>query len=261
MKKQRPYLIFTIIGILILLIAFLILPAASSKQEFASSLLFNLGFVVLTVVIVNFLWSLFGGQPMEIMLENATKTFELVSDGFNGGMRRAILSSDKFDTSDGWAELLKKADKEVDMMGYSLHNWCKSEKFGMILRDLESKGVTIRIMIMDPCNPAFDAGLNYEGVSGVTRESMVGETVVCEQCVKEIEETSSIDRNSNIQFVKIKNGLTESQIIRIDNYVYVIPYLYSMHTSDSPLFVYKEQEGGFFHKYVREFEGLWKLNQ
>ena len=260
MKKQRPYWIFTIIGILVLVIAFFIRPTQSSNQEFAFSIFFNLGVIILTVVIVNFLWSMVGGEPMEKMLEDITKTFKLVSDGYNDGMRRAILSSNKFNTYGGWAELLKKADKKVDMMGYSLHNWCKSEKFEEILSELESKGVEIRIMIMDPENPAFDAGLNYEGVSGVTRESMVQETVTCEKCVKEARTMCKEGKTSTIQYVKIKKGLTESQIIRIDNYVYVIPYLYSMHTSDSPLFVYEAQDGGFFYKYVKEFEGLWKLN-
>ena len=63
MRKKYPYVVLGILGGLIILIAFLIKPASIESSEFAYGVLLDIGLVVLTIVIVNFLWFILGGDP------------------------------------------------------------------------------------------------------------------------------------------------------------------------------------------------------
>lgn len=260
MKKKSAYIIFTILGVLVIIISFLVKPDQVSNDEFLYVVLLNVGFVILTIVIVNFLWSLFGGDPIETMIHKSADTLKLVSDGFHGGLYRAFLSSSDFATAGEWASLLKKAKKQVDMMGYSLQVWTRTAEFQNILTQLANKNVKVRIMIMDEQNANFSAGLNFDHLDSLSLESMKDEVRACTQCMGSILSHVNKNKKNNVKFVKIKRGLTECQIIRIDGQLYVTPYLYSKHTADSPLFVFREQKGGHFEKYMEEFDMLWNHN-
>ena len=260
--KKRPYIIFTIIGVLLLVIAYNIKPDNQSFDEFWFTVVLNIAFVVLTIVILNFLWSCLGGEPMEEKVQKLVETFELVADGFKSGLHRVFLSSSNFaNGSDKWISLLKGATHDVDMMGYSLHILTLTNQFSNTLRDLANKGVHIRVLIMDEGNKHFFAGLNFDDLDSMTAESMQGEVVGCEKCINNARNMVRKEIKDNIKFAKIKKGITECQIIRIDDTVYVTPYLYSQHTSDSPLYVYKKQSGGLYDKYMDALNTLWKKNK
>lgn len=260
MKKRNSYIILAILGVLVVIISFLVKPNEITNDEFLYVLLLNIGFVALTIVIVNFLWYLLGGEPMEDMIRNSVDTLKLVSDGFNGGLYRAFLSSSDFAASGEWISILKSAKKHVDMMGYSLQVWTRTNEFQNVLIELANKNVKIRILIMDEQNENFSAGLNFENLQALSLESMKDEVRACTQCLEYVLNNVNRNKKNNIKFVKVNNGLTESQIIRIDNQIYVTPYLYSKHTADSPLFIFREQKGGHYDKYMEEFNMLWENN-
>lgn len=260
MKKKYPYIILTILGVLVLIISFLVKPDEVTNNEFLYVVLLNLGFVILTIVIVNFLWFLLGGEPMEDMIQNSVDTLKLASDGFNGGLYRAFLSSSDFASSGEWVSVLKKAKRQVDMMGYSLQAWTRTNEFQNVLIELANKNVKVRILIMDEQNENFSAGLNFEDIQSLSLESMKDEVSACTQCMEYILNHVNKNKKENIEFAKIQKGLTECQIIRIDSQIYITPYLYSKHTADSPLYIFREQKGGHYEKYMEEFNMLWRNN-
>lgn len=264
MKKKYPYIILGIIGVLIIAIAFLLksknIETNNFSYEISYEILLNIGFIILAIVIVNFLWSLLGGDPMTDMIHKSVDSLNLASDGLKGGLNRAFLSSSDFSKTNEWIDMLENAKEKVDMMGYSLYTLTRSNKFNKTLENLANKGVKIRILIMDQDNPYFDAGLNYDCIGSLTADIMKNEVVTCSECVEQVIANLSNKNKNNLSFVKIKKGITECQIIRIDNHLYATPYLYSKNTSDSPLFIYKEQKDGYYYKYLEEFEVLWKIN-
>lgn len=258
--KKRPYIVFAIIGVLVIIIAFLLKPDTMTQDEFVYGVLLNIGFVILTIVIVNFLWFLLGGDPTEKMIEKSVSTLTLASDGFDSGLYRAFSSSSEFATASQWVSLLKDTKEHVDMMGYSLHILTRTTELQNKLINLANCNVQIRILIMDENNEHFSAGLNIEGISSMTLESMKEEVRSCRQCIDYIMSNVKENKRKNINFKTISKGLTECQIIRTDDKIFITPYLYSKHTSDSPLFIARKQNGGYYDKYVEEFEMLWNLN-
>ena len=261
MKKKYPYIILLILGVLVETIAFSTKPAEITSGAFLYEMFLNVGFVILAIVIVDFLWVLLGGEPLEEMIHKAVHTLELAADGFKGGLDRAFLSSSSVTTSGEWISLLKRANSQIDMMGYSLNMLTRTTSFQELLKELANKNVKIRILIMDCENPHFAAGLNIECLTSMTIDSMKDEVNACTQCVESAFDKIRNNKKKNLQFAKIKKGLAECQIIRIDNYIYVTPYLYSKHTADSPLFIFKEQKDGYYDKYLDEFNMLWEQNK
>jgi len=262
-KKRRgyPHIIVFIIAILILVVSYFIRPSEISTQSFFYDTILNCGYIIITIVIVNGLWFILGGDPVENSIQDLTDSAHLLSDGVSTGMQRHFLSNANFLQSYIWSELLQGAKKHVDMMGYSLHAWTKNREIKRILVELAKRDVQIRIMVMDAKNPYFNAGLNF-GLNSFTEQYMIDEVNFCSEFFSGICVELSDDKQKNVQMVKIVNGFVESQIIRIDNMMYITPYLYSLNTDDSPLFVLKSGDRkDAFAKYNMEFNMLWDMNK
>jgi len=261
MKKSSSYIIITIIGLLVFVVAFFLGPEEATFSVFLYNALCNIGLVILTIVIINILWVLLGGEPIEKLILKLVSMFELLSDGFNNGIYRFFESSSKFATPNEWIEILKNTKRYVDLQGYSLHVWTKGNEFSKVLIDLAKKGVKIRIMIMDYENPFFCSGLNFEQIKSISYESMKGEVDNCSKYMEAIK--VKLKRSGgikNFEFIKCEKGLIECQICRMDDVQHITPYLYSVNASDSPMFIVKGTGGSVFQKYEDEFNSLWELN-
>lgn len=257
-NKVRPYLVMGMMALLILVIALLIKPENVDALDFVYEALVNIAFIFLTIVIVNYVWSFLGGDPVENLLKEGLGAYELYSDGFECGLLRANPKASAYATAPEWMEIIGKANNSVDMMGYSLRTFTDSKDFERTLKEVAERGVQVRIMIMHEDNEHLPAGLNKNvAVSLSTRKDIA----LCKECVKSAINSLAEDKKSNIQFRLIKSGITEMQIIRVDDMLFVTPYMYSMNTSDSPLFVCREQKKGYYPKYHYEFNALWKLNE
>lgn len=265
MKKKKyrgyPYAIVLIIAILILIISFFIRPEEITIRNFLYNAIFNIGFIIITIVVVNGLWYVLGGAPLENTIHDLMDSAYLLSDRVSTGIQRHFLSNADFSQSYIWADLLQNAKKNVNMMGYSLHAWTKNNDVKNILLELAKRDVKIRIMVMDEKNKYFNAGLNYE-LNSFTKQYMIDEVKFCLEFYTSICDNLPIEKKDNIQLVKITNGFVESQIIRIDNIMYVTPYLYSLNTDASPILVLKNGDrNDAFAKYNNEFNMLWNMNK
>lgn len=256
--KNRPYIVLSVIAGLLFLIAALIKPTDMTTEQFAYDAVLNLAFIIITIVVVNLIWLVLGGDPIENLVKDGLKAYELCTDGFKTGLMRAHGSSSEYATTKKWLEILNKAESQVDLMGYSLYTWTRSDEFIDSLETLAKKNVQIRILIMDTANPYFGAGLNTSELSAARLTD--GEIALCSKFVEKAIERLPAAKKENIKLLFIRTGIPEMQIVRIDGIVYVTPYMYSKNTSDSPLFVCKKQEKSYFDKYSAEFEMLWKLN-
>ena len=99
-SKRRPQIIFFIVGALLLLLTSYILIEAGGTQpseglKFWSGALLNLAFVLLTVVVVDFLWGVLGGEPISETLAALGNTLtemrssvSLLRDSKTSGLER-----------------------------------------------------------------------------------------------------------------------------------------------------------------------------
>ena len=259
-KKGYPYIVVFIIALLVLVIAYFIRPEGITPQSFLYNAILNFGFIIVTIVIVNGLWFVLGGNPLENSIQDVTGSVRLLSDGVSTGIQRYFFSNAHFSKQYTWIEIIEHAKKNIDMMGYSLHAWTKNSEVKRALVDLAMKDVQIRIMVMDKDNPFFEAGFNYD-LNSFTKQSMTDEVNFCLPFYSSICSDLPPEKQKNIQLVTITKGFVEAQIIRIDETMYITPYLYSLNTDDCPLFELKN--GGterVFRKYIEEFNMLWKKN-
>ena len=72
-KTVRASIIFLCLGIFLLVIAYLL--QLVQTNVFLSSAIFNAGFVLITVFLLNIVWALLGGEPVSNAIEQLTGSF------------------------------------------------------------------------------------------------------------------------------------------------------------------------------------------
>src|SRR5262249_17589358 len=151
-RGAASHVIFFIIGILLLGLAYLVAGGPkSAEREFAASTLQDVALIVLTIVIVDVLWGLVGGDPISLAIEELRSTLEelrgsvrLLADSQKTGLTRVVAASGAAGSTEDWMNRLSAARVEVNLMGYSLHVWTRGEHFESTIIRLAKAGVRIR---------------------------------------------------------------------------------------------------------------------
>ncbi len=265
-QGTKPRVLFLIVGILLLVIAY-VLTEVTKRNEFWPSTLRSVALIALTVVIVEFLWSIVGGDPVKasiIQLQNTLAelrvSIQLLDDSHKTGLRRIFSASGAAGSSQDWMNRLKVAGKYVDLMGHSLHVWTKGEHFEKTLVQLAGAGVHIRVLIMAPDNPELTACINYRQIKGITLDSIREEIKASLQAFKAIAAAlTGTPSAANLQLRVLKGGLIFTQICRTDSTLTSIQYLYSAVASRTPLLEVTGEDSELFQQYMREFDQIWAL--
>jgi hypothetical protein len=263
-KANKPMIIFALLGILLLIIAALLTPT-SKAQEFISTALANVAFVLLTVVIVNFLWETLGGEPIGSAVDELRTSVKLLDDSHSSGIERILPISGTFGTHGDWMNRLKSAKESVDIMGYTLHVWTRGKDFEGEVVNLAQKGVKLRFLIMDKDNPNLGSLINNKiasiSLDGTKRELGHMNNVFA-SIQNKLQQVLSPEVAKDIVSVrKVSKGLIVCQLCRIDSEMTVINYLYSDVASNNPLIVVRGKETTLFDVYEKEFNNLWELNK
>ncbi len=272
-KQVRASVIFLLIGALLLLIAFLL-----QRDGFFSSILFNMAFVVLTVVILNFLWNLLGGEPVVNSLEQLTgslqhsfqrvddklqQSFQIIQDSHLTGL--IAISTNGTLTRTQWLERLRNAQQCIDLMGYTLLRWGKTPRFSEEVLKLVQRDVKIRVLIMDETNSHFDCFIN-EDIAGSTidqtRQQLVVAQKVFESLQHKIQAANYANSLGSFELRTVKKGLITCNVCRTDTQMTVVNYLYWQQTTNSPLMLLQQNSDqvNLFQVYQDEFDQLWDLN-
>lgn len=235
-----------------------------SGQSFLSGALSNIGFILLTVVIVNFFWEINGGEPIAAILNEFRSSVRLLNDSHTSGIERLIPISGEFGSHGDWMIRLRSAKKEVNLMGYSLHVWTRGDRFQEEVERLVVNGVRFRVMIMDEENPHLHSIMNDSQITHISLDQLKDEILIVKKVFDSIDSKlislpSGTVRGS-LEFRTIRKGVALCQICRTDNEMTVINYMYSVIASHSPLILIRGSDSHLFSAYLREFDGLWELN-
>jgi hypothetical protein len=263
-KIGKPTAIFFIIGILLMVCSLLVrLRANFSWVEYFSALLNDFSFVLLTVVILDFFWNILGGDPLVEQLKKIEGSLTLLQDSSKAGLIRIFYASGGFSSHQDWMERLLKVNKSLDLMGYTLFVWGRGEGFQQKIIDLVKRGVVVRILIMDPNNPFYNAIIN-DAIPGNTEAATRGESSgainLFENLRAQITSIHGNEKLGSFEFRLVKKGIVLCQICRTDNCLTAISYLYSENASRTPLIEAEQKETGLFDIYQTEFDRLWASN-
>jgi len=264
-RNAKPRLFFLIVGALLLYVAFLNTDL-SKRGEFWSVTIQNVALIALTIVIVDFLWSIVGGEPVNEAVGELRKTLvdfrksvRLLDESHKTGLMRIVSTSSNADASGAWMNRIKNAKQSIDLMGYTLHVWTRGERFEETMVSLAENGVNIRLLIMAHDNPSLPAFVNSK-IQGLTLAHVQEETKAARQAFKSIAAAlQGKPAKGNFEVRVLKTGLIVTQICRTDGILTSIQYLYSAVASRTPLLEVHGEDTGLFQVYLHEFDQLWSL--
>ena len=267
MNKVRQNIVLGIIGILLIVISLGVfwykesLESISWIWEFIFLSIFDIAFLLVGVCITNVVWQLVGGEPTEVHYENLIKSFKLVSNGFEAGLMDINPRSSSFASSNEWLEIIAKAKHEICIQGYTLLIWTNSAGFKNTLIDLAQRGVQIRLVFMDENAKYINAGINDQ-IDELSLQRVQSDislmTSFIDATIKDLNKISNV--KGSISYRKTKNALISSQLVIVDNQIYYTPYITSVNTPDSPIFVIKNQSSQLYLKFKKEFECIWDFD-
>jgi len=268
-SKRKPQIIFLLIGALLIVISFLLATGEqpSEKIKCWSSAIQNIAFIILTIVIVDFLWQVVGGEPVSETIKTLGRTLSemrnavmLLQDSKETGLHRIFSVSGAFGSHREWMSRLKDSKNNVDLMGYTLHVWTRGQDFEQQIITIVRAGVKVRILIMDETNPNLGSLMNLDQIASISLNSVIEEIKVAKRTFKSIADAvqGTISAGS-FEFRVLKKGLVVTQVCRTDSHLTAVQYLYSVVASRSPLIEVRSTESELFKMYMNEFESLWKL--
>ncbi len=256
-SRRRFYanIVFFIIGALLLFIAWTQTPP-EKRVDFEFLTLQSLGLIVLTIVIVDFLWTLMGGDPIGETLLELRHSVRLLEDSHQNGLRTIKSASSEFGDSKVWMDRLRSADNNFDLMGYTLLVWTKGANFETEFKRLAQQSVKIRVLLMDPDNPHLRAFVNAS-IPSQTVEGVTQEIKAALNSFTAIYRSLDAKHREHLEIRTLRFGLIVTQLCRTDETLTAVQYLFHAVASRSPLLEISGSHTKLFKVYMDEFEHLW----
>lgn len=250
--------LFAAIGVVLLLTAQLVKPAYPDAKE----ILFNVGIVATSVSILDLLWRLAGGNPVEKQIESLSVQVERLSrsvDVIENAKRIGLLSmhdcAGNYGGKAQWLELIASSNQSIDLMGRTLYEWIRAPELDdMIIKKIMNDGVAFRWLLMSSNNQHLPQ-LEEDG-------EKIGEAIakkiapVCNRLYS-IKIKLPIEKQSLLQVRVFDRVPLYCSTIRIDDRYLIIPYLQSVASRNSPLFTLQGQNTPWAIAYDREFNMVW----
>jgi hypothetical protein len=260
-RQGRANALFLLVGGLLLIVSFLATPP-TQRDAFWTSTIQNFGLIALTVVIVDALWTIVGGDPvgesigeLRTTLDRFRQSIKLLDDSHKTGLRRVVAASGAFGSTEDWMTRLASARAQVDLMGYTLHVLTRGPNFEAVIRDLVRREVAIRLLVMAADSPKLPAFVNHAQIPGLTVDTVTAELAASTAAFRALRTAVNSPR---FELRAVHDGMIVTQIVRVDGTITSIQYLYSAVASRNPIFEVQGESSDLFRCYAEEFERLWE---
>lgn len=264
-------LTFSLAGLLFIVVGVLLRVLASGVDGFLEALpetSLNIGVSILAVSIVSVLWRQVGNDPIQQSVDELTRVIDLFVDGRKTGVMRIHEKRQDFVTEHGYELLREKmrSAHKIDLMGRVLYDgWANNAEVIDILKEIAAtRNCQIRILVLDP-----------EGIVAKRRDAQEARLKGVELASVQTGRLAASINSSIAQFKKVRQALPAaaqdnltvkivqdiemySQIVRIDDYLWVHLYLYHLTGGSSPSLEIEGANTALFKKYAAEFEELWR---
>lgn len=157
-----------------------------------------------------------------------------------------------FGGDERWHDLINDATTGFCAAGIVLQQWT-TRRMCAAMTDKARQGCHIRMMAMDPENPAFAAMINDHSGT-VLAERLATQIRLVERTMNELQATSD-----HIQFKLVRRGTLHQQLVLSDRTAAARLLWYATGNSDAPI-VYTERPSPLADMFQAEFDGLWRLN-
>jgi hypothetical protein len=265
----NPYILFGALGITLVLVSaiFFLLD-----MEMLAELFVNLGVSVVAVVIVEFIWRRYGGDPVVraiMSLRRATKQLgELELSGVTSiRLQRRQLEQPEHLAL--WCRLLRSAT-HVDLMAFTLGAEVSGHREIMtgIKQSISSNLCRVRVLTFHPAQETPDP--RSVALQRIQEEELFAEGRGAKDRFRgtlqqtwsqfqEIQKEFSDDpeRKECLQLRSTTHITMYLSIIRIDDRMWVSPYLSSAKGGDSPAFEISGTQTPLFQLFQKEFDHVW----
>jgi hypothetical protein len=283
-RQTAALIVFVLVSVTLLLTSTIL---EQNHHPQSASIALNLGVSIAAVSIIEWLWRRFGGAPLEQQIQD----FRSATSSTLGELRSSTstLSStlgelrsststlrDLEETGivriygrreqeldqrvDQWEQLAVQA-KEIDLMGLTIHqNWFQHEKLCAALRRVlsENQG-TIRVILLD----------RDQGSSIAQRVKQPGETRragllrgLLDATYSEFEalvaDAHDHVENKALQIRLIQECTLYALVIRIDDYMYVAPYVASNVGHYSLAMAINGKSHSIYQIYMKELDEMFR---
>jgi hypothetical protein len=158
--KKRTWLIaavvFTIVGVSLVISSALL---EQNKFRVGAAICLNLGLATLAVLLVDVIWRLVGGNPLDVSIaaldgevRELAATTRAIERARRVGLDDLFARQGDFGTQESWENLLRGAHKNIDIMARTAFGWSKSHLLYDILSDRISHDVNVRWLMMSRHN-------------------------------------------------------------------------------------------------------------
>jgi len=156
------------------------------------------------------------------------------------------------DQSKEYENLLKKAEKFIDVLGLGLNQFREDNE--AIIKEKALQGVEIRLLVIDPKSPVT-------AVRSYQENDLAGEMIKIpiqklKRYVNEVNESIENEKKGKKIQIKYYNAVSSTMIFRIDNVMFVGPYFHKIPSRTTITFKI-ENDTEIFNQYSRHFNDLW----
>lgn len=263
----KPYVAFGVFALLVFAVS-IILKVLDVEPY--GGLLLNVSAALFAVVIVELLWRMFGGEPIVQAIASLRASVrqlrELESSGITSiKIERHILTEQP--QVEQWDKMLQSATK-VDLMAFSLRDFVRFPQLidgleGAIARNL----CKVRVITYEM--PGADGAIQRllqqqmdeeEVIEHGAQARMTGRLQGTWPVLLRIADRFQGDpeRRDKLELKVARKLLIRATIIRIDNQIWVSPYLSSCLGGSSPAFQISGPDSPLFERYLNEFDHMWE---
>jgi hypothetical protein len=255
-----PWQVRVIIGFIATVPLVLACTLFATDSNFWRDLVKDFGVVIAGLLVVNLVWSIVGGEP----LENAIKVLrhELQRTEVNLGRFSKLTSSAQaaglLDVGGNSSALQYQADQLVQMIEHAKVRICvcgltllllqENHNLVTVLREAANRGVLVQILLAAHDNPWLAAS-NEEA-------TLPGMTGVISNTIRILKEAA---QNTQFQVRALRKKTFTVSLLRFDETIIATPYLVSTMTASSPRFVASGSDTPLFKIWMREFDYLFEV--
>jgi hypothetical protein len=154
-----------------------------------------------------------------------------------------------------WESLIRACSKQIDLTAYLLRDITDNYALLQAVEDRANNGVKIRILLPDPEKSLFKYSVktsDYEGMKGTIKASI--------EAFKAVQDRLTPEKQSNFDFRLLQDkGVIDFSFRRLDDTIYIGHYMYSIGTSETPIYVVEGEDKPLFHIYSSAFVHVYNL--
>lgn len=222
----------------------------------------NLGVAALAIVMLDALWRLTGGSPLETQLQrletklaDLSKSVVLVEGARTVGLDNVFERQGDFGTETTWENMLRGARRNVDLMARTGFGWTRSREIPDIIRDRVAHDVQFRWLIMSRTNPHLSLLVEEDINIGSMLQQKLEQV---EKFARAIRDQLPADQKHSFQVRVFTGTAGYCSILRLDDRWYITHYLSSRSSDDSPLSCASGSDTSWPTAYRGEFEAVWR---